>query len=48
MRGFRLQDAVLFLCIVVLIAPGYSYRLSDALKLRSASGDRQTPCFSVQ
>jgi hypothetical protein len=50
MRGFRLRDVVLFLCVVVVIAPGncYRYRLSDALKLKSGSGDRQTPRFSAQ
>jgi hypothetical protein len=39
MRGFRLRDVVLFLCVVVVIAPGncYRYRLSDALKLKSVS-----------
>jgi len=46
MRSLRVQSVVLFVCIVVvLVAPGYSYRLSDALKLKT---DRKIPRFSTQ
>ncbi|XP_024378245.1 polygalacturonase QRT3 isoform X1 [Physcomitrium patens] len=46
MRGFHSQNVVLFVSIFVLIAPGYCYRLSDALK--SGEGDLRIPRFSVQ
>ena len=48
MRSLRLRSVVLFVCIVLLIGPGYCYRLSDALKLKSGAEDRRTPRFSAQ
>lgn len=49
MRSLCVQSVVLFVCIVgVLVAPGYSYRLSDALKLKNGIVDRKVPRFSTQ
>ncbi|XP_024383999.1 polygalacturonase QRT3 [Physcomitrium patens] len=48
MRSLGLRNVVLFVCLLFLIAPGYSYRLSDALKSNLRVGDRNILRFSAQ